>query len=105
LSKTPIFSRLQNANFVRHHKCGQKRQFYPGNPSFTLSSLKKRKLPAFFSRIFLNTPIFSGELYPQHRRLLQAMGLNTRPMAKFDLQNQAIHGNQAQYRGYNGCSR
>jgi hypothetical protein len=47
-------------------KCGQKRQSCSSNPSLTLDLQKARKLPAFFSYIFLNTLIFSGEIYPQH---------------------------------------
>jgi hypothetical protein len=44
-------------------------------PSPALSSLKARNIPVFFGRNYLNTLIRLGKLYPQHRHLLQAMGL------------------------------
>jgi hypothetical protein len=59
-------------------KIGQMRPKTPILPQFftslTLSLLKTRKPPAFFSHIFLNMLIISGELYPRHRHLSQTMG-------------------------------
>jgi hypothetical protein len=40
-----------------------------------LSLLKPRTLPEFSAIFFLTTPILSGKLYPQHRHLVQAIGL------------------------------